>query len=266
MLDLIERAVAEVPDRETKVHTTREFLQLLILKILYDRGYFKNLVFVGGTALRFLYGLRRFSEDLDFSLINREGYTFTRVLKKIGYDLEKAGLSLDVKSHLQPPVQSAFFKFKNMLFQLGLSGFKGQKVSIKLEVDVNPPAGGNLTTTLISKHFVFAVTHFDIPSLYALKLHACFFRKYTKGRDLYDLLWFLGRKEMPNFRLLNNAIEQTEPRALPVKESNFKTFLREGLAKLDFVKARRDVEKFIEDKNELTLLARDTILGLTNTL
>jgi len=66
MIDLIRQSIKEIPGREIKVHITREFLQLLILKIIYDENYFKNLAFVGGTALRILYNLRRFSEDLDF--------------------------------------------------------------------------------------------------------------------------------------------------------------------------------------------------------
>ncbi|MCX8014685.1 MAG: nucleotidyl transferase AbiEii/AbiGii toxin family protein [candidate division WOR-3 bacterium] len=262
MLNLIEKEISSIPDRETKIHITREFLQLLILKILYDRGYYKNLAFVGGTALRFLYGLRRFSEDLDFSLIGRQSYDFDKLLKQIVYDLEKSGLSLDVKERLEAPVQSAMLKFKNTLFQLGLSNLKSEKLSIKLEIDANPPKGWNTAIGLISKHFVFTVTTFDISSLYALKLHACFYRKYTKGRDFYDLLWYLGRKEMPNFKLLNNAIMQTEGKKGSVTAENFVSFLKNKLVKIDFVKARKDVARFIEDKNELKLINKDTILKL----
>jgi predicted nucleotidyltransferase component of viral defense system len=220
------------------------------------------LAFIGGTALRFLYGLRRFSEDLDFSRINKQGYNYDTLLKHITYDLEKFGFSLDVKKQLGPPVQSAMLRFKDVLFQLGLSNLKSEKLSIKLEVDVNSLKGWNSITHLVSKHFVFTVTSFDIPSLYALKLHACFYRKYTKGRDFYDLLWYLGQKEIPNFKLLNNAISQTEGKKSNVTSENFKVFLKEKLAKVDFDKARKDVARFIEDKNELKLIDKDTILRL----
>jgi len=262
MFDLIKQAISGAPDRETKVHIAREFLQLFILKILFNRGYFKNLAFVGGTALRFLHGLRRFSEDLDFSLINKEGYKFDDFLKKITYDLEKGGFSLDVKKDGEPPVPSAMLKFKNLLFPLGLSSQRGEKLSIKLEVDSNPPEGWQTETSLVSKHFVFTVTHLDIPSLYALKLHACFFRKYTKGRDFYDLLWYLGRKELPNFKLLNNALEQTESRRGGINAENLNDFLKEKLAQIDFPKTQRDVARFIQDKNELQLIDKDVILKL----
>lgn len=262
MLDLIREIIANVPTNERKVHLTREFLQLFILKVIYDKGYFKNLAFVGGTALRFLYNLRRFSEDLDFSLINKRGYKFEIFLERVQYDLRKAGFSLEVKKDLKGAVQSAMLKFNDILYLSGLSLDRRQKLFVKLEVDSNPPKGWNTRLSLVSKHFVFTVTHFDIPSLYATKLHACFFRKYTKGRDFYDLLWYLGRKTVPNFKLLNNAIEQTEHKRINLNRENFNEFLKERLATVDFVKVRKDVERFIEDKNELKLLDKDLILRL----
>jgi len=262
MLDLIRRNIVDIPDRETRIHLTREFLQLLILKIIYDKDYFNNLAFVGGTALRFLYGLRRFSEDLDFSLINKNGYKFDNFLEKITYELGKYGFSVDIKKYAKEPVQSVMVKFKDILYLLGLSRQKSQKISIKLEIDSNPPKGWNTEFSLVNKHFVFTVLHFDIPSLYATKLHACFFRRYIKGRDFYDLIWYVGRKAMPNFELLNNAIEQTEKKKMNLNAKNFNDFLKERLGGIDFAKVRKDVERFIEDKNELKLLDRDMILKL----
>jgi predicted nucleotidyltransferase component of viral defense system len=235
-------------------------LQSLILKIIYDKDYFKNLAFVGGTALRFLYGLRRFSEDIDFSLINKEGYKFDSFLEKITYELEKYGLSVEIKKDAKEPVQSAMLKFKDILYLLELSRQKSQKISIKLEIDSNPPKGWNTELSLISKYFVFTVLHFDIPSLYSTKIHACFFRKYIKGRDFYDLIWYFGKNVVPNFRLLNNAIEQTEKKRMDLNAKNFNDFLKERLKKIDFAKVRKDVERFVEDKNELKLLDKDMIL------
>ncbi|MEW6482801.1 MAG: nucleotidyl transferase AbiEii/AbiGii toxin family protein [bacterium] len=261
MLDLIKKALLEVETREEKIHIVREFLQVLILKILYDKGYFKNLAFVGGTALRVLYDVQRFSEDLDFSLINREGYDFDTFLRKVVYELEKNGFSLDIKERKEKTVWEAMLKFKEVLFTLGLSKLKNEKVSIRVEVDSNPPTGWNTDISLINKYFVFTITHFDIPSLYATKLHACFFRRYTKGRDFYDLLWYLGKKTLPNFTLLNNAIEQTEGKRVDVREENFRDFLKQRLAHIDFVKVRKGVERFIVDKKELKLLDKDLIFN-----
>lgn len=262
MLDLIKESISNVPTLERRTHLTREFLQLFILKILYDRDYFKNLAFVGGTALRFLYNLRRFSEDLDFSLINKKGYKFDVLLERIVYDLKSAGFSLDIKKNIEGTVQSAMLKFKDILYLLGLSKERHQKLFIKIEVDSNPPRGWHTELSLVSKHFVFTVVHFDIPSLYATKIHSCFFRKYIKGRDFYDLLWYLGGKTVPNFELLNNAIEQTEHKRINLNTENFNDFLKERLAAIDFLKVKKDVERFIEDKNELKLLDKKVILKL----
>ncbi len=262
MIDLIKNILLEIQSREAKIHKTREFLQLLLLKILYDSGYFKNLAFCDGTALRVLYNSKRFSEDLDFSLINKERYNFAGLVDKVVYQLEKNGFSTDVKKRKEKTVQSAMIKFKHILFVLGLSNLKSEKLFIRFEVDSNPPKGWNTEISLVNKDFVFTVTHFDIPSLFATKLHACFYRKYTKGRDFYDLLWYLGKRALPNFELLNNAIEQTEHKKINIQKGNFKGFLQERLANIDFATVRKDVERFIEDKNELRLLDKDLILKL----
>jgi len=262
MLDLIQKTISGIPSREAKVHHTRELLQLLVLKTLYDRGYFMNLAFVGGTALRFLYDLRRFSEDLDFSLIRKDSYRFEVLVGKVLYDLRKSGVSVETKPRVKGSVQSAMLKFKDVLQQLSLSTQRSEKLLIKIEVDANPPQGWNTEMSLVSRHYVFTVTHFDIPSLYATKLHACFFRRYTKGRDFYDLLWFLGKKILPNLELLNNAIGQTEQKRMNVDADNFNDFLRKRLAKVDFVRVRKDVGRFIEDKGELKLLDGDLVSRL----
>jgi len=214
--------------------------------------------------LRLLYGLRRFSEDLDFSLIKKQGYKFDDFLKKIISELEEYGLSIEIKNGIKEPVQSVMVKFKDVLDILGLSTQKEQKLSIRIEIDSNPPRGWNTELSLVSNHFVFTILHFDIPSLYATKIHACFFRKYIKGRDFYDLIWYLGKNVMPNFELLNNAIEQTEKKRLDLNAKNFNDFLKENLTGVDFARVRKDVERFIEDKSELKLLNRDIILKVLN--
>jgi predicted nucleotidyltransferase component of viral defense system len=255
MIDLLKQELAGVAsvDADLRLHRVREFLQILSLKIIYDAGHFENLGFAGGTALRILYGLRRFSEDLDFSLVLKKDYSFTRLTADLKRGFELNGFHAEMEPKEDKTVHSSFIKFQGLLKELGLSALKDQKLSIKFEIDTNPPQGGHLTRTLVNKTFVFTVNHFDISSLYATKLHACFFRKYTKGRDFYDFLWYLGKKTEPNFVLLNNAIQQTQgydPKLVP---ANFKAFLMEGLGRVDFLAAKKDVERFLEDKKELEL-------------
>ena len=134
---------------------------------------------------------------------------------------------------------------------------------IKLEIDTNPPKGSKLELSLVNEMtFVFTVTHFDLPSLFATKLHACFYRKYTKGRDFYDLIWYLGKKVTPNFTVLNNAIEQTQGKNPKINQNNLTDFMLKHLKRIDFVQARHDVERFLLDKSELKLFDAEIISGI----
>lgn len=253
MIELIKKNISLEKTSEMRIFKAREFLQVLMLKMLYDKGYFKNMAFVGGTALRLLYDLRRFSEDLDFSLIRKEGYNFKKILNSLEAEFKAGKLPVEIKASGEKTVGSAMLKFKGILFDLGLSGIKDEKLSIKIEIDQNPPKGWNTEISLVNKDFVFSIAHFDLPSLYATKLHACFYRKYTKGRDIYDLLWYLGKKVTPNFKLFNNAVLQTEGENPQVNADNFRDFVLNKIQKIDFKKARADVERFLIDKNELNL-------------
>lgn len=262
MIDLIKQRFKPEMDPEEKLNRVREFLQIVVLKIIYDKGFFKNIVFVGGTALRILYDLRRFSEDLDFSLINDKGYVFALINSEIERGFKLYGLDVEIKAKEEKTVHSAFLKFPGLLKDLGLSRLDSQKLSIKFEVDSRPPLGGKIETTLVNKIYFINIAHPDISSLYATKLHACLFRKYAKGRDFYDLVWYLTKKITPNFILLNNAIEQTQGENLGLSEENFKGFLAERIEKVDFKSVRSDVARFLEDKKELDFLNAEVIKGL----
>lgn len=263
MLDIIKKHLNDKMSIEEKTHLVREDLQIIILKILYDLGMFKIVAFVGGTALRVLFDLRRFSEDLDFSIIQKEGYDFNKLSQNLEHQLEKYGLKADFKENDQKIVQSIMLRFKDILPNLGLSPIKSQKLSIRLEIDTNPPAGWKTEISLINKMYTFTVVHYDIPSLYASKLCACFFRKYVKGRDFYDLVWYLGKKTTPNFQLLNNAIRQIDSQSgALITSENFKEFLKTQLAKINFSNVRRDVERFLVDKEEVKILDKDIIMQL----
>ena len=207
MIEVIKQQFKENASLNEKLNQTREFLQILCLKILSDKGYFDHLAFMGGTSLRVLFDLRRFSEDLDFSIYKVKGFD----LKKMEADLERSfqlhNLPFEAKRKSEGSIHYVLMKFTGILKELGLAAAAEQKLSIKVEIDVHPPEGWNLTNTAVNKTYLFSITHYDLPSLYAGKLHACFFRKFTKGRDVYDLAWYLGKKTLPNFTLLNSAIQ-----------------------------------------------------------
>lgn len=264
MISIINRVLQTAMTTEQKVNLLREFLQVIILRITYDKGYFKHLSFVGGTALRLLYDLRRFSEDLDFSLIEKKAYGLDRLAADLLRELTNYGLQVELTKHSKKTVQSIDIRFENILYDLKLSPLKSQKILIRFEIDSNPPQGWTTDVSLINKVYIFTVTHFDLPSLFALKLHACFYRKYTKGRDFYDLIWYLGKKIKPNYRLLNNAIEQTQRTKASIDDKNFEDFLRKNIERIDFARAKRDVERFLEDKSELRLFDKELILKITS--
>ena len=261
MIQLLKDKLKGAQDAETKLNLAREFLQFLILKILADRLAFKHLAFVGGTALRILYGLRRFSEDLDFSLLDKRDYDFDKLIGGVLIDIRQSQLPVEVRIKTSNTVQSAMLKFKGVLWELKLSALKEESLSVKVEVDTNPPAGARDTAQLVVKDFAFSVRHFDLPSMFATKLHACFYRKYVKGRDFYDLVWYIGRRVEPNFRLLNEAVKQTERADPKVTRENFKGYLSSQLSQIDFVNVKKDVERFLVDKSDLKLLDKELIIS-----
>lgn len=253
MIDILKERITKDMSDEDKLNRVRELLQLLVLKIIYDKDWFEKLVFTGGTALRVLFDLRRFSEDLDFSLVKKEGYSFQKFVDQIKAEVSLNGLTVEARPKEGKTVQSTLLKFPGLPYQLGISRLKNQILSIRLEVDTNPPHGGRLETMVVNKTYLFTVRYFDLPSLFATKICACFYRRYTKGRDFYDFLWYMGKRIKPNYPLLNAAIAQATNQSLDVSEENIQKFLLERLKDVDFKSAARDIERFLEDKKELKL-------------
>jgi hypothetical protein len=145
---------------------------------------------------------------------------------------------------------------------LNLAVLKNQKLSVKIEVDTNPPAGWRTDNFPINKTYLFSVLTFDLSSMFAAKLHACFFRKYTKGRDFYDLVWYLSKNVRPNIKLLNNAIFQTERKNYNITEDNLADFIYERLGRIDFSAAKKDVEAFLFNPDEIGLIDKKFIKSL----
>jgi len=266
MIEVIKQQFNPQMSDAEKVNRTREFLQIMALKNLANQDAFANMAFVGGTALRVLFDLRRFSEDLDFSLVDSTGYDFAKTMAKMQRHFELNNLPVECNPKTGKTVHSTFIKFPGLLKELGLGAFEAQKLAIKLEVDTNPPKGWQTANTTINKTYIFSVTHFDLPSLFATKLHACFFRKYTKGRDFYDLVWYLGKKVKPNLELLNNAIVQTESKPLDITDATLKDFMLERIGSVDFAAAIKDVHRFVIDENELHLINPQTLESMISAM
>ncbi|MCK4248643.1 MAG: nucleotidyl transferase AbiEii/AbiGii toxin family protein [Candidatus Omnitrophica bacterium] len=260
MKDYIKELVDANVSENINLNRVREYLQEYILYIIYKKKIYKELVFCGGTALRFFYKIKRFSEDIDFSLSSKvEKCDFENLLKLLKEELTAAGYIIDVKYSTSTNVYSAFFKFSGLLFEYGISPHKDKKISIKMEIDTNPPAGGVEEVTLYNSTFMFYTLHYDLPSLLAGKTHALLCRNYVKGRDWYDLLWYLTKfKNLePNFSLLNNALLQTQADIEKITPENWKNHLNRTIDKIDFNSVGQDVYRFLEDPEEKELLTKE---------
>lgn len=243
----------------------RDYLQARILECLQRRGAMIPLAFQGGAALRLLYGLRRFSEDLDFTLEQaRERYDLGLYLREISTTFESEGYSVDVKLNDKRVVHGALVRFPGLLHELGLSPHLSAVFSIRIEIDTNPPKGAVLETTVVRKHVIIQIQHHDRASLLAGKLHALLQRRYTKGRDLYDLLWYLSDRSWPepNLVLLNNALLQTGFKEGRLTSRTWRRTVQEHVRRLDWRKVAADVLPFLENPEEARLIASETILPL----
>lgn len=265
MKDYLKEQVAAVTDSHLAGCLVREYLQARILESLQESSAFSTWAFVGGTALRFLYAMPRFSEDLDFSL-SQAGLDdhFTTLMKKAKTDFEAENYTVTIKVKEQKTVKSAFIKFSRLLYELGLSPLTSQTVSIKVEIDTNPPAGAVLETSILRKHLLLNLQHYDKSSLLAGKLHALLMRNYVKGRDIYDLMWYLSDRTWPgpNLTLLNNALNQTDWQGMPITEDNWRVETAQRLAVFDWDKVIADVKPFIEKQDQLNMLTRENMLIL----
>ena len=246
-----------------RVNILREYLQAYALRSLHESGAFQSLSFVGGTALRFLYELPRFSEDLDFSLERPEGYKPAVWLGKMKRDFNAAGFSTMVSWNDRKTVHVAWLRVAELLNEVGVAGLSEQKLSIKLEIDTRPPRGAVLENDAVNRYIMFALRHHNKPSLMAGKVHALLTRGYPKGRDWYDLVWYLSQRPSvsPNIDLLNEALVQTEGTNAP-HVAEWKALVLKRFRSLDLKMIRNDVEPFLEHPADISLIAEEHLEGL----
>ncbi len=259
LIQLLETAPAPLFGRSL----VREYLQARVLEALQRAGAMLPLAFHGGTALRFLYAIPRYSEDLDFALERPEAsYDFRAYLQAIQRALIAEGYALTVKFNTQKVVHSAFIRFPGLLHELGLSTHSAETLALKLEVDTHPPAGAGLATTVIRRHIPLQLHHHDRASLLAGKLHAILQREYVKGRDVYDLFWYLSDPTWPapNLTLLNHALTQTGWAAAALTANTWRDAVRERVATFAWERVVADVRPFLEDEAALDLLTRENVL------
>jgi predicted nucleotidyltransferase component of viral defense system len=223
------------------------------------------LAFHGGTALRFLYAIPRYSEALDFALERPSNdYDFRGYLHAIQREFGKMNYQVEIKAKDSKVVHAAFVRFPGLLYELNLSPHQNEVLAVKVEVDTNPPAGAGLETTVIRRHVILQLQHHDPASLLARKLHALLQRDYVKGRDVYDLFWYLSDPTWPepNLLMLKNALEQTGWSEEKLTPETWRAVLRARIENLAWERVVADVTPFIEQSSELNALTQANMLRL----
>jgi predicted nucleotidyltransferase component of viral defense system len=260
MIETIRAHLAAFPMDQQR-NAAREYVQRLVLQALDDAGYRRNLAFTGGTCLRIVYGVRRYSEDLDFSLHEKTNYDTKTMSASVLTRLSRFGFTAEAgKVKDEKTVASFFIQLIGFLQALGLSPIRDEKLSVKVEVDKNPPAGGTIEEFLAPEPVPFFVNHFDLASLFATKLHALLFRRYEKGRDYYDLFYFLGRRTIPSLKLFQAAVKQTHPNLSFPTLSSVKDAMEKKLSSMDEKHVWSDVGSFLSDLSEERFLKEAALM------
>ena len=283
--EMLKKYDAETLDE--KKNAIKEIIQEVILCGLSRAGFFDKAAFYGGTALRIFYGLDRFSEDLDFSLKEKdEGFDLSSYFPVLEKEVRAFGLNMKVEERQKSAdsnVKSAFLKgntkehlllfYANGDFSSGVNKFmlSDEVLKIKFEVDTNPPAGAGYEHRYSLKPAPYEATLYDLPSLFAGKVHAVLCRGWKnriKGRDLYDYVFYMQKGASLNLENLRQKLIQSEAwkddDALSLKE--VKRMLCERFDDIDFEKAKDDVRDFIKDKAALGVWSSGFFKAITETL
>jgi predicted nucleotidyltransferase component of viral defense system len=240
----------------------KEIAQEIALLALSRTNFFKVASFQGGTCLRILYGLERFSEDLDFILDKSDPqFDWKNYLENMAEEFSAYGFTLEIQQRqkVEKTVKSAFLKTNSLGGILLLKDFRTNKpkMRIKLEIDSNPPAGSQYELKYLDFPLPFAIKTQDMPSLFAGKCHALLCREYVKGRDWYDFIWYISRKTPVNYQFLQNALNQVGPwqgKKTSVTDQWLIDQLKTKIQSIDWKEAKLDVAQFLRP-NELASLS-----------
>lgn len=262
----------------------KEIVQEIALHGMSKSGFFQEGAFYGGTALRIFYGLHRFSEDMDFSLVHpNPSFALSDYLPAVEEELSAVGLKMRVEQKNKTKVtdiQSAFIKGGTLIQIISIQQtdevlipgiHKQEQLKIKLEVDTNPPPGAGFELRYALRPVPYVVRLYDKPSLFAGKIHAVLCRNWArriKGRDLYDYVWYLSQDTPVNLFHLQKRLEQSDrwdsSKQLALQDT--KDMLKERFSQLDFEAAKKDVIPFLSDASELGLWNAGFFQAITENL
>ena len=253
-------------DQATR-NATFEVNQQVILAGLYHGGFFDKAAFYGGTCLRIFHGLQRFSEDMDFSLLESdEHFDFTQYFQPIVDEFAAIGRHVEIKKKDKKnfgKVESAFLKDNTDVYDVSFQTEKS--IKIKIEVDTNPPLKFSTEQKLLLEPRSFMTRCFTLPDLFAGKMHALVYRAWknrVKGRDWYDFEWYVRHKVPLDFNHLQERIKESN--GCEKGKEELLEDLKHRLASSDINQVKADVLPFVKDTNELQIWSNDYFMQLAS--
>jgi len=268
-------------NQQEAIAALREIMQEVALAGLQRSGFFEQAAFYGGTALRILYGLDRYSEDLDFSLLEqKKDFSLEPYLNAIKTEFAALGMKVSISEKIKSKatkVDSAFLKSETIWKELILEGVIPQNglgampsLKIKIEVDTQPPLGFKTEEKLLLRPFSFYVKCFTAPDLFAGKMHALLFRKWknrVKGRDWYDFEWYV-RKGIPLHlaHFVERAIDSRDITEYSLTPDSFKQLLLQKINSVTIDQIKVDINPFIKDSTKLNIWSTQYFVDLVQKL
>ena len=260
----------KVKTSSDKLNATHEVMQQITLSALYRAGFFSKAAFYGGTCLRVFHGLPRFSEDMDFSLLAQDNsFSIEKYFPAIQNEFQSLGRQVQIskkEKNQDSQIESAFLKDSTDLINVAFQ--TEPSVKIKIEVDKDPPLHFNTENKLLLLPFSFMTRCFDIPGLFAGKIHAFLYRNWknrVKGRDWFDLEWYLRNGHTPDFvhlkaRALQNGYtgkEEFSPE-LVVR------LMKERINRTSISRVIDDVKPFIKSPNDFDIWSTEYFLQMVD--
>jgi len=238
-----------------EMQALKEITQEVILASLGRTDFFYQASFQGGTCLRIFHELNRFSEDLDFTLLEQNPeFAWQEYLGQVKSDVASFGYDMEVtdRHETESPVRLAFLKDEAVgkILKLQYAGKTRmlEKIRIKLEIDTNPPSGGQNEVKYMDFPYLSRVTVQNLATLFAGKIHALLCRNYVKGRDWYDFIWYTAQKTPVNYHYLEKALNQSGPwknKTVHIDRTWLHDALYQKITSIDWIEARKDVRRFI---------------------
>lgn len=253
--------------KDDLTNAAHEVMQQITLAGLYRGGFFDRAGFYGGTCLRIFYGLQRFSEDMDFSLLQAdEKFSLENYFEPITTEFKALGKEVVINKKVktaQTNIESAFLKENTEIYDLQFS--TERKIKIKIEVDIQPPPDFSTEYKLLLLPFSFMTRCYSLPDLYAGKMHAFLFRNWqnrVKGRDWYDFEWYVRNNVTLNFSHLQKRTEQINAKEFTLE--TFKKMLKERIEKTNIEAVKKDVRPFLKVPQEMEIWSTEYFLQLAD--